>query len=115
MSIFNEMINGSAYTFKIILNKETSKTIIKYRLEDGSLKEVSKTLDAMTILIKRHNLLQKPTIILYAPHCLVGAILSDVASIMPNFTRNSFSKLYIIDLYRTFEYDGYNWQIKSVL
>lgn len=45
----------------------------------------------------------------------MGVVLSDIASEMPNSTRNSFSKLYIIDLYRVFEYDGYDWKIKSVL
>ena len=110
MGIFSEAINNNVYTFEISLNEETSKTTIKYNLENGSLQETAKILRDITILISRHNLLQKPIIILHAPRCLMGAILDDVASEMPNSTRNSFSKLYIIDFYRIFEYDGYDWK-----
>lgn len=115
MAILKEIINNRIYIFEIILNEETSKTIIKYCLENGSLKEVVAAISVINKLINKHNLLQKPTIKLYVPQCLMGVILSDIASEMPNSTRNSFSKLYIIDLYRVFEYDGYDWKIKSVL
>lgn len=114
MTILKEVINNHMYVFEITLNKESSKTIIGYYLENGNLKEVTDVIKATSILINRHNLFQKPIIKLYAPQCLMGAILNDIASEMPNSTRNSFSKLYVIDLYRVFRYDGYNWRVESV-
>ncbi len=114
MTILKEVINNHIYVFEITLNKETSKTIIGYYLENGDLREVTDIIKATSILINRHNLFQKPTIKLYAPQCLMGAILNDIASEMPNSTRNSFSKLYVIDLYRVFKYDGYSWRVESV-
>lgn len=114
MSILKEVINNRIYIFGITLNKETSKTIIRYYLANGSLKEVTNTMKAISILINRHNIFQKPIIELYALQCLMGAILNDIASEMPNSTRNSFNKLYVVDLYRVFRYDGYNWRVESV-
>ena len=114
MSIFKEVINNRIYIFEITLNKETSKTTIRYYLANGSLKEVTNTMKAINILINRHNIFQKPIIELYTPQCLMGAILNDIASEMPNSTRNSFSKLYVVDLYRVFRQDGYNWRVESV-
>ena len=107
-------MNNRIYIFEITLNKETSKTIIRYYLANGSLKEATNTMKAISILINRHNIFQKPIIELYTPQCLVGAILNDIASEMPNYTRNSFSKLYVVDLYRVFRYDGYNLRVESV-
>jgi hypothetical protein len=75
MTILKEVINNHMYVFEIKLNKEISKTIIGYYLENVSLKEVTDVIKATSILINRHNLLQKPIIKLYAPQCLMGAIL----------------------------------------
>ena len=56
MTIFKETINNHIYIFEMTSNKETSKTVIRYYLKNGGLKEVTNVMRAIKILTNRHNL-----------------------------------------------------------
>lgn len=104
-----EMINNKRYIFDIVLNDESSKTVIKYTPQQPNYETIRKTLDAIMVFIKRHKLFNKPIIKLCVPDEISPKILDELASEMSNEMRNSFSKLQIVSINRKFEYDGWDW------
>lgn len=113
MYILQETINNRVANLGIELGKETNKTSISHLVPDCDYEigSIMSTIDYLKQLVNQHDLFQKPIVELRIPHCIVGKFLDEIASRMPNDARNAFSKLRIIDAYRVFEYDGWDWKL----
>lgn len=111
------IINNQLAVLNINLKEETSKTIIAHLIPDCNyeINSIMPAIDNLAHLVNQHYLFQKPIIELHLPNCLVGRFLDEIASRMSNTTKNTFNKLRIIDAYRIFEYDGWDWKLISTV